>query len=65
MRHIKTRELQTLFSMAKQELLDTPSRGLDDHENLSRCWLVAIDRYFGLNMQLKFPMQQYAEPDDE
>ena len=65
MRKLSTKELNTLFSMAKQELIDSPSRGLDDHENLAKCWVVAVNRYFDLQLDVQFPMQQYAEPDDE
>lgn len=64
-RKITQRELNTLFSIAKAELVNSASRGLSPNENIARCWLLAVGTFLSLQNEYEFPFQQFPEPDDE
>jgi len=61
---LTTRDLNTVFSIAKQNTVDLSDRGLDSQAFIAKCWIMAVDTFLGLADTVEFPKQTFPEPED-
>lgn len=64
MRHITKDQLNQMFSIAKQNLIDLDDRKLDKQQFLSVCWTKAVLTVLNINMEVIFPIQKIPEPEE-
>jgi len=57
-------DLNKIFSLAKQNLVDLPSNGLDSTEFVTECWIRAIDTCLGVRTEIEWPKRVFPEPED-